>query len=324
MTIQSGKIHKFSDIPDVLTMEVPPLESIVPALGIARNTIVLWTGPDGDGKTFLAQSMAIATALGSEFLGMPCQKTPVLYLDHENPAFMVQERLRPMINGESIADLRIWGIWNDQQPPMSGNDLLISIAKETRPLIIVDPFRYFHTSEENDSTAMTAVMKYLRACAAYGAAVVLLHHPSKAEGSTGRGSSVIRGACDLAFIHTLDKDTGLITLKVDKNRHGESRTLTIRADFENAQFEATDSPYITRRKDELAKIERVIQAQPGITQNGIVKETGIYRNRLPRLLDEGRGTLWHSLPGANRAKLYYPGAGGTVICIPPRSMHTTG
>src|SRR3954465_361365 len=149
------RIAKFVDIPDVLTMDVPPLEPIVPALGIARNTIVLWTGADGDGKTFLVQSMAVATARGSEFLRMPCQKTPVLYIDLENPAFLVQDRLRPMTDGASISELRIWGIWNDQQPPMAGNDLLLTIAKETRPLIIVDPFRYFHTAEENDSTAMS-------------------------------------------------------------------------------------------------------------------------------------------------------------------------
>lgn len=301
------KITRFADIPDVLTMDVPALEPIVSALGIARNTIVLWTGADGDGKTFLVQAMAIATARGSEFLGMPCQKTPVLYIDLENPAFLVQDRLRPMTNGESVPDLRIWGIWNEQQPPMAGNDLLLTIAKETRPLIIVDPFRYFHTAEENDSTAMSGVMKYLRACASYGAAVVLLHHPAKAEGSTGRGSSAIRGACDLAFLHTLDREAGLIALKVDKNRHGESRSLTIRANFEDGQFEVTDSPYITRRKDELDRIAKVIQSEPGITQNGIAKASGIHRNRLPRLLDEGRGTLWQSRSGPNRAKLYHPG-----------------
>jgi hypothetical protein len=322
--LERFRITKFADIPDVLAMEVPALESIVPALGIARNTIVLWTGADGDGKTFLVQSMAVATARGSEFLGMPCVKTPVLYLDLENPAFLVKDRIVPMTNGEPIPELRIWGIWNEHQPPMAGNDLLLTIAKETRPLIIVDPFRYFHAAEENDSTAMSGVMKYLRACASHGAAVVLLHHPAKAEGSTGRGSSAIRGACDLAFIHTLDRDTGLITLKVDKNRHGESRTLTIRANFEDGQFEVTDSPYITRRKDELARIEKIIQGEPGITQNSIAKAAGIYRNRLPRLLDEGRGTLWHSVPGANRAKFYYPGSGGTVICIPPSDRHTTG
>src|SRR5215469_13823507 len=95
VTASPARIRCFADIPDVLTMEIPPIEYIVPSLGIARNTITLWTGADGDGKTFLTQAMAIAVSRGLEFLNMPCRKTPVLYLDLENPAYMVQARLRP-------------------------------------------------------------------------------------------------------------------------------------------------------------------------------------------------------------------------------------
>jgi RecA-family ATPase len=318
------RIRCFTDIPDVLSMEIPSIEYIVPALGIARNTIVLWTGADGDGKTFLVQAMALAVASGAEFLNMLCQKIPVLYIDMENPAYMVQSRMRPMSDDQQIPGLRIWGIWNEHQPPQAGSELLLAIAKETRPLIIVDPFRYFHTAEENDATAMSGVMQYLRACAAYGAAVILLHHPAKTEGSTGRGSSVIRGACDLAFLHSLDKESGLLTLKVDKNRHGESRTITIRADFEDGHFDVTEAPYITRRKDELAKIEEIIKGEPGITQNGIAKASGMHRNRLPRLLEEGRGTMWHSKQGPNRSKMYYSSQVAPLIRVPQGTTGITG
>jgi RecA-family ATPase len=176
-----------------------------PALGIARNTITLWTGPDGDGKTYLSQVMALAVSRGDMFLGMPCKQAPVLYVDLENPGYVVQNRMQILIeDGNSLDGLRFWGTWLeiDQQPPHAGSELLLTICKETQPLLIVDPFRYFHTAEENDSTAMAGIMQYLRACAAYGCAVVILHHPAKAEGSTGRGSSAICGACDLALLHT--------------------------------------------------------------------------------------------------------------------------
>jgi archaellum biogenesis ATPase FlaH len=306
----SGRIRCFADIPDLLTMDIPPVEYVVPALGISRNSITLWTGPDGDGKTYLAQTMTAAIARGDEFLGMTCQRTPVLYVDLENAAHTVQARFQA-ITEECISNMRIWGIWNEQQPPQAGSELLLTIAKETMPVIVIDPFRYFHNAEENDSTAMAGVMQYLRACAAYGAAVILLHHPAKSEGSTGRGSSAIRGACDLAFLHSLDRESGLITLRVDKNRNGESRTITIKADFEAARFDVSEAPYITRRKDELSKIEEIIKANPGITQNGIAKASSIRRQRLPRVLEEGCGTLWHVQPGPNRAKLYYPR--GTVV-----------
>ena len=93
---------------------------------------------------------------------------------------------------------------------------------------------------------------------------------------------MIRGACDLAFLHSLDKESGLITLKVDKNRFGESRTITIRADFEEGRFSITDAPYITRRNDELGKLLTIIQAEPGITQNAIWKRSGAQRNRVMR------------------------------------------
>lgn len=286
------KIRSFTDIPDITTMKVPAVEYVVPALGIARNTISMWTGADGDGKTYLAQAMAIAVARGDSFLGMECLKSPVLYLDLENPAYVVQDRLRPMTQEQSIPELRVWGIWNEQQPPMFGSELLLTMAKETKPLIVIDPFRYFHNGKENVSDEMGPVMQYLRACARFGGAVVILHHPAKTEGSTGRGSTVIRGACDLAFLHSLDKESSLITIKVDKNRNGESRTITLRADFEEGTFDVTDAPYITKRNDELEKLAGIMKATPGLSQNAICKGSGMAKARCIRLLQEGKGKRW--------------------------------
>ena len=125
----------------------------MPALGIARNTITLWTGPDGDGKTYLAQMMALAVSSGAEFLGMVCLQSPVLYVDLENPGYVVQERMQALLeDGSAPADFRFWGTWLefDQQPPQAGSELLLTICKDSKPLLIVDPFRYFHTAEEND------------------------------------------------------------------------------------------------------------------------------------------------------------------------------
>ena len=304
----SQRIRSFADLPDITTLQIPSVEYLVPALGIARNTITLWTGPDGDGKTYLAQVMALAVSRGDAFLGMACPRAPVLYVDFENPGYVVQDRMQTLIeDGNAPEGLRFWGTWLeiDQQPPRAGSELLLTICKETKPLLIVDPFRYFHTAEENDSTAMAGVMQYLRACAVYGCAVVILHHPAKTEGSTGRGSSAIRGACDLAFLHSLDKESGLITLKVDKNRLGPSRTITVQADFEEGKFELSEAPYVIRRNDELDKVRQVIEANPGITQNAISKQAGMKKARLVRLLKEGIGTRWRTENGKFGATCYF-------------------
>src|SRR5215831_12092954 len=158
--VRQSKIRSFADIPDIVRMDIPPVEYLVPALGIARNTITLWTGPDGDGKTYLAQVLALAVSRGQEFLGMPCQHAPVLYVDLENPGYVVQDRMQSLLGDSSTPDdLRFWGTWLDfdQQPPHAGSDLLLTICKESKPLLIVDPFRYFHKAEENDSTEMSGV-----------------------------------------------------------------------------------------------------------------------------------------------------------------------
>jgi hypothetical protein len=290
VTSHAEHIRQFDQIPDIMTMTIPPMEYLVDGL-IARGTITLWTGSDGTAKTFLAQKMSVAVASGSKFLGRRCHAAPVLYLDYENPSFAVRERLDVMAGGP-VSGLKVWGTWLEQQPPQIGNELLLSIAKETKPLIIVDPFRYAHGAEENDSTAMMGVMQVLRYCAAAGGAVVILHHPAKTEGSTGRGSTVIKGAADVAFLQELSDESGLITLKCTKNRFGERMSVTIRPDYAEGTFEVEDSSEFTRRTAETEKLLKIITDTPGLSQNLWWKQSGMMKARFVALVKSNIGILW--------------------------------
>jgi hypothetical protein len=283
-------IRRFDQIPDIMTMEIPPIEPLVDGM-ISRGTITLWTGSDGTAKTFLIQKMACAVATGGEFLGRRCHAAPVLYLDYENPSFAVRDRLDLMAGGP-IPGLKVWGTWLEQQPPQIGNELLLTIAKETKPLIIIDPFRYAHGAEENDSTEMMAVMQMLRYCAAAGGAVVIVHHPAKSEGSTGRGSSAIKGAVDVAFLQELSDESGLITLKCSKNRFGERMTVTVRPDYDEGTFEVTDSPQFTQRTEESKRLLRVITETPGLSQNQWWKKSGMMKSRFIKMVKENVNGLW--------------------------------
>ncbi len=86
------------------------------------------------------------------------------YLDLENPAFMVQNRLRTLVGGDDpqpIPLLKFWGEWDcEVSVPHSGSELLLTICKETQPLVIIDPFIYFHSAKENDASEMANVMQY--------------------------------------------------------------------------------------------------------------------------------------------------------------------
>lgn len=299
----ASKIRQFAQIPDIMRMEIPPIEYLVDGM-IARGTITLWTGIDGTAKTFLAQRMAIAVATGREFLGRRCLASPVLYLDYENPSFAVRDRL-DLMAGEPIDNLKVWGTWLEDQPPQIGNELLLTIAKESKPLIIVDPFRYAHGAEENDSTEMMGIMQQLRYCAAAGGAVVILHHPAKTEGSTGRGSSAIRGAADVAFLQEMSDETGLITLKCVKNRFGERSIITIRPDYDAGTFEVTDSPQFTKRTAEREKLVQIITETPGLSQNSWWKKSSMMKARFVGLVKDGNGTLWREEKDGSSLR-YFP------------------
>jgi len=300
----ADKIRGFVSIPDILTMNIPAIEWLVDGM-IARKTITLWTGSDGTAKTFLAQKMAIAVASGGSFLGRRCQRSPVLYLDYENPSFAVRERLELMAGGP-IADLKVWGTWLEDQPPQIGNELLLTIAKETKPLIFVDPFLYAHGADENSSTEMSGVMQCLRYCAAAGGAVVIIHHPAKTEGSMGRGSSAIKGATDVAFLQEMSEDTGLIKLACTKNRFGERHSVTIRPNYDAGTFEVADSPQFTKRGADLETLRKIIEENPGVTQNKVVVFSGMTKPRAGKLLKEGCGIFWDTKPGSNNSLHYYP------------------
>jgi hypothetical protein len=291
-TSSQEKIQRLQDIPNIQTLEIPPIEYLVPGM-IARNTITLWTGADGTAKTLLAQNMAVAVASGTQFLGLRCQQSSVLYLDYENPSYAVRDRLDLITGEQAVESLHIWGTWLEQQPPQIGSELILTIAKESKPLIFVDPFRYSHSAEENDSTEMMVVMQQLRYCAAVGGAVVILHHPAKSEGSTGRGSSAIKGAADVAFLQEMDEESGLITLKCIKNRFGEKQAVTIRPNYQTGKFEVTDSPQFTKRKADLEKIEDIICRHPGIGQNEICRQSGMMKARCIELLKSG-SHLWEA------------------------------
>ena len=302
----SNRVRHFNDIPEIQSLNIPPADYIVPALGIARNTITLWTGEDGSGKTAVAYAMVCAVARGQSFLGMQCQQWPVLYIDLENPAYVVQGRIRAIIGEGSVSQLRIWGLWDDDQPPQYGSSQLLAMCRETRPLIVIDPFRYFHDSDEDSSTAMAPVMKYLRGCAMCGGAVVVLHHPAKTENSKGRGSSAIRAGCDLAFLHTLDKEANIVTLRVDKNRHGERRDFKINADFEEGRFELTEAKWLRNRADQIAHLQELITKAPGISSNQLVAAAGGRKGRVLKLLEEGAGTHWIRQEGPRGSRIFFP------------------
>ena len=178
--------------------------------------------------------------------------------------------------------------------------------KKMPPLMIFDTLRNAHTSEENDATEMGAIMETLRAYTAVGATVVILHHPAKTEGSTGRGSTVIHNESDFAYTQEIAKpeDGGLIKLQVNKTRTGDWTTVTIRPDWDQGTFTVVDSHQFTKANEDSDKLSKIIAATPGMSQNAICAAAGMKKNRCLDLLQEGTGNRWN-WEHRGRSKVYF-------------------
>jgi len=204
-------IHCFEDIPALSILNLSPPVPVVDGF-LHSGSMTLLAASDGSMKTFLAQAMSLSVGAGTRFLGRQCRQTPVVYLDFENPGYAVMDRVALLTDGQEPPNVKFWGTWLEHQPPQIGSDLLLQICRETKPLLVVDPLRYAHDGEENDSGQMMTVMRHLRSYASGGATVLVLHHVGKAEGSTYRGSTALRGAFDVAYVQELNEESGLVSL----------------------------------------------------------------------------------------------------------------
>jgi RecA-family ATPase len=302
--VADGSIRSAADIPNIFTLDIPEPEYLVEGL-IARGTLTEWTGLGGAAKSYLLQKMCIAIAQGTEFLGMKCRRANVLYLDYENPGFVVKNRLNLMA-GTVLHNIHVWGKWLSQPAPPIGHATLKRLVKELQPLaLVIDPLRDAHSGDENDSGEMKAVMDHLRTYTSLETAVLASHHVARYDGSMSRGSTAIYDAMDVALLQKQDEETGQITLKICKHRWAEPRSITLKVDFKTGRVEVLDNPKAAQETEELTTLYRIIQMTPGISQNQLVAASGMRKQRACELLGRNIDVLWH-VQKEGQKLCYYP------------------
>lgn len=303
----STRIQTFAAIPDVFECDISEPSYLASGL-VPRDALILLAGEPGIGKSYLVQRLAISCALGTRFLGRECGRLPVLYLDRENPGSIVRERIQAMAFGP-VPGLKIWGGWLDDPPPNLDDARLLAIAREQKPLLVVDSLIRFHSGDENDAGDMGRVMAKLRDLVNAGATLLVIHHKGKGEAAASyRGSSDIGGGPDVVFSLSRDQ-CGLLTLRHVKNRFGAEQSFCIRPDYEAGTFELTEAPATAERREHEAELAAIISAEPGINTRGILakaKESGMPKNDALRLLQSGTGRDWRVEDGPQRSKKYYP------------------
>lgn len=301
---REGHITAWGQIPMLDNLPVGEVSWAVDGM-IPAGGVVLWAGESGSYKTWLSLCLSRSVHEGSDFLGRRTTPMAVLYLDRENPAPLVRERCA-LLRIPSSEDFRIWGGWHSDAPPLIGDRRLLEIARNSKPLIVVDSFIRFHAADENSATEMGRVMAEVRALANAGATVVLQHHKPKAEGTQYRGSSDIKAGVDVAFAVICHKEQNSVTVQCFKNRYGGEFAITARPSLEDGTgFEVTRDLALQREHGEKALVLKIVREQPGINQGQVVKRAGLSLHRTRAILEAGLGVVWRTEQGPRGRLDYY-------------------
>lgn len=178
--------------------------------GFLAGTVGALIAPGGTGKSIFALQIACSIACATaNTLGFNSQKAgKVAYLNLEDPATELERRLFYLGThfSEETKEQIISNLTLDARMGASldlltneGRTALLKLA-ESKRLLIIDTLSRVHRLQENDNSAMVEVISMLDSITKEtGAAILYLHHTSKAAVLAGQGglAQAARGASAL-------------------------------------------------------------------------------------------------------------------------------
>ena len=200
----------------------PPRGYVVKGL-LAPKDLACIFGAPGAGKSLIAPHIGYQATLGQTVFGLRTKPGRVFYVAAEDPHGMRGRvtglRLRhgdapDFVLVEGVSDLLA-----SNSPDLTA--LRAAIADQRPSLVFLDTLAMsFPGLEENTAEDMGRVVSIARSLAAHGAAVILIHHDTKAQGPTPRGHSLLNGALDVALQLFPRDEAGIVRAKLTKNRNG--------------------------------------------------------------------------------------------------------
>jgi RecA-family ATPase len=223
--LKTNSFLKPMDIRSALLTSPPAHDHVLP--GLLAGSVGMLAGPGGVGKTMFELQVALAVACGGRICGglfeggqtgalLSTKPGKVVLVAAEETADVIWNRLHAIAAtllgpqnslGVNLSAQQVLDLWaaNLHIYPLGGAARVSLMSKELDAtdsfhdlsaacadarLVILDPLRRLHLSDENDSGSMTAIVQLLQQLAsATKAAVVFAHHTSKAAGQVGQGDS---------------------------------------------------------------------------------------------------------------------------------------
>ncbi len=208
-------LSEFMDDPPVL-----PEELITGIL--RRGHKMLISGSSKAGKSFLLMELCAAIAEGREWLGFPCKKGKVLYVNLEiDPASAINRFLKiydalgiPALHMEDTV------VWNLRGHAVPLDQLVPKLIRRVRDqhfdAIVIDPIYKVITGDENNASDMGAFCnQFDRICTETGCSVIYCHHHSK--GAQGAKRAMDRASGSGVFARDPDAQLDMIQLELSED-----------------------------------------------------------------------------------------------------------
>ncbi|MGN1023466.1 MAG: AAA family ATPase, partial [Lachnospiraceae bacterium] len=189
---------------------------------LRRGHKMLVSGSSKAGKSFLLMELCIAIAEGTKWLGFPCRKGRVLYVNLEidpasavNRFFKIYEALG--LQKKHTGDIVIWNLRGHAIPL---DQLVPKLTRRVRDqhldAIVIDPIYKVITGDENNASDMGRFCnQFDRICSETGCATIYCHHHSK--GAQGMKKAMDRASGSGVFARDPDAQLDMIQLELTED-----------------------------------------------------------------------------------------------------------
>lgn len=247
-----------------------PLEMILRFCAAVRQVTML-VGREKSGKTTFAAVAACAVAAAMEFLGHSAPGRVLWVGLEESVCGMVQR-----FNAIGTANSNLFVLNRLSPSPRTRFEELAAEVAAVRPkLVVIDTLASFAEGilDENSPGQWVMLLNQLHRLAEdNGAAILFLHHATKATGSY-RGSTAIGGAVDhIIEMHESDSDPAVRTMKC-RGRWGVS-DFRVRYDADAVTFHLVEDAVCDPPVGAEERILDALSSQSGMTRLDACKAAG--------------------------------------------------
>ena len=184
---ENFSLSKLESWNDIRNLEIK-VEWVMDRL-IPKESITVIFGKGGIGKTWLMMDIARSIGSGLDYLGYQTIKTPVVFIDFENPVSMLNERTKKLGEAENV---HFWRVGNSFKPPkLDSREWEQYKELPAGAVLVFDTLRASHGRDENASNEMASIMEKVKELRDLGFTVILLHHTAKNSDKISKGSTAI-------------------------------------------------------------------------------------------------------------------------------------